>query len=138
MASTILVGSGCTYSQKNNSQFNKARMGVGGWGGGRRSAIDPNGKCPRVSNLLGLKKKIKIIILPHLPPSPTGKPAPSCPPSHTTKRSWTGERAEGLFRISHPFLLAPSVLNFQEKKTTPKQNIKRDALLMRQIQRSSC
>lgn len=48
-------------------------------GAGRRKATDPNGKCPRVSNLLGFE--IKSFCLIPLPPPPGSQllPVPSPP-----------------------------------------------------------
>lgn len=71
-------------------------------------------KVPQGVQSAGFKKKKN-----HFASSPAfphqGASSFPIPSAATTKRSGTGERAEGLFRISHPFHPAPSVLNFQDK-----------------------
>lgn len=75
-------------------------------------------KVPQDVQSAGFKKKQNkktTNILPLTHPFSTGELAPSLSPQPPPPKGRDQERAEGLFRISHPFYSAPSVLNFQDK-----------------------
>lgn len=82
-------------------------------GAGMEESDRSKQKVPQGFQSAGFKKKKNCLF----PPSflHWGAGSFPVPPATTTKRNGTGERAEGLFRISHPFYPAPSVLNFQDK-----------------------